>query len=359
MRNGHPSRRETRFVRILIVWVMISSAGASPSATAQEHGVRALPTNEGRDRTGETRRVRAQPPEAVPFVAGEFVMGSGEQELERARGVCERESAGSVAGVTWRCAGLLTGPESPPSGSLCVGENLAHLTYREAGRRRVVLAAFALDRTEVTVGAYARCVQDGGCPGVPGGSESDDEDSRALPVAGVTWYEARAFCRWARGRLPTEAEWERAARGRDGRSFPWGNQFNPRLANLGAPTARCTSALDGFEQRAPVGSFRDGASPDGVLDLSGNVAEWVDDGFDEGPEDPRTRRLDWSRSRSRYVPDQRVIAPRMGPSSGDLRVIRGGSFAGSAVVGRAVYRAALAASERRPWVGFRCAYDRG
>jgi sulfatase modifying factor 1 len=353
-----PSRIHGIREGILIFGVFILATGAPPPASAQRGVEGSGAERSSAGRTGACSRVGMGVPDAIPIPAGEFVMGSGAEESERARGVCERESAGSAALLSWRCAGLLSGPESPPPGSLCEGQNLQHATYREVGRHRVLLGAFALDRTEVTEGAYARCVEAGGCPSIALGPESSSDDARSLPMVGVTWYEARTFCGWARGRLPTEAEWERAARGRDGRSFPWGNQLNPRLANLGAPSASCRSILDGFEYRAPVGSFLDGASPDGLLDLAGNVAEWVDDGFDEGPEDPRTHRLDWTRSRARYRPNERVVNPRGLAATGDLRVVRGGSFAGSALVARTVHRVALAAGERRPWLGFRCAYDR-
>jgi serine/threonine-protein kinase len=122
------------------------------------------------------------------------------------------------------------------------------------------------------------------------------------PVVGVTWYGAAAYCEWAGARLPTEAEWEYAARGPEGRVFPWGDEFDCTLCNSWA------EGCDGYDRTAPVGSFPGGASWCGALDMLGNVWEWV---------------ADW------YGPDYYANSPSRnptGPSSGVYRVMRGGSW---------------------------------
>lgn len=96
-------------------------------------------------------------------------------------------------------------------------------------------------------------------------------EQAAWPVTGITWFEADRYCRWAGNRLPTEAEWEKAARGTDGREFPWGNAFDEKKGNIGSTGL------------APVGSFPDGRSPYGAYDMAGNVSEWVADWYQPYP----------------------------------------------------------------------------
>jgi formylglycine-generating enzyme required for sulfatase activity len=230
--------------------------------------------------------------------------------------------------------------------------------------------AFWMDRTEVTNAQYAAFVRETGFTtdaesagwsyvydpdsgkwirmnGAdwrhPGGPATGVEALAEYPAAYMSWNDAQAYCRWAGRRLPTEAEWEKAARGTDGRTYPWGNRppdgallnFADRNINLDWADPQ---ADDGYAFSSPVGSYPDGASPYGALDLAGNVWEWVQDWFDFHYYRERT---DW-------------INPT-GPSARAGRVLRGGSWADSARVTRATYRLGYYPMDGYAYYGFRCA----
>jgi len=275
---------------------------ADPSSAALAGGAVALrPPLEGRVR--------------VP--GGSFTMGSSGLDLERALVACQHE----VLGV------------------LCNEERLHAMLVAEQPPHEVTLSPYAIDRTEVTVVAYSRCVAAGACPAPARGTQDARADRTDVPVTFIDWDSAAAFCAWAGGRLPTEAEWEFAARGAEGRQFPWGDVWNPRLCNHGSLSADPRDATDGFIGLAPVGSFRDGATPLGLLDLAGNVAEWVADCYET---DARGFGYDAASQ----------VDPK-GPRCGVIHVVRGGSYADGVPWMRAASRGnALGPS---PTVGFRCA----
>jgi formylglycine-generating enzyme required for sulfatase activity len=209
----------------------------------------------------------------------------------------------------------------------------------ELRQHSVTLSSYWLDRTEVTVAAYEQCVRLRRCEPIPYAQGARRFSRSDLPVSLVSHERASTYCRFRGARLPTEAEFERAARGVAGRRYPWGNLFNHRACNHGRLGWTTTDSRDGFAELAPVGSFPSGRTPDGFLDLAGNVAEWVSDTFaiayDEGP---RTNPTGPGRS-----------------SSTGLKVTRGGSYRSPAPLLRGATRDAAEPSAMRPTVGFRCA----
>lgn len=222
-----------------------------------------------------------------------------------------------------------------PLGQLCRVE----LFGDEGPVREVSLSSFFLDRNEVTVAQYRRCVAVGRCQPPPyfRGATRFERDS--FPVTLVSWDDAREFCAFRGARLPTEAEFERAARGKAGRRFPWGNLFHRGAANHGRLGSDRTDQRDGYAELAPTGSFPQGATPNGVFDLGGNVEEWVQD---------------------RYLPeyDPRDLSNPTGPSDGMAsgpRVVRGGSFESPKAWLRGASRDPADPQARYATRGFRCA----
>ncbi|HET7090346.1 MAG TPA: SUMF1/EgtB/PvdO family nonheme iron enzyme [Anaerolineae bacterium] len=197
----------------------------------------------------------------------------------------------------------------------------------EKPQHDVVLDAFWIDRTEVTNAMYARCIQAGTCTAPMRSSRYDVATHADHPVTGVTWFQAQEYCAWAGRRLPSEAEWEKAARGPDGRLFPWGD---------GAPGPSLLNFDGQVDDTTTVGSYPAGASPYGALDVAGNVWEWTADWYAEGY----------------YADSPRTNPP--GPASGNRRVLRGGAWGADAQAVRAANRF-WAFPGRNDFDGFRCA----
>ncbi len=218
--------------------------------------------------------------------------------------------------------------------------------------RRVTLGAFEIDRFEVTNDAHTRCVTAGACRAAKGFGEEFEGARR--PVVGVSWHDARAYCAWAGGRLPSEAEWERAARGEDGRRFPWGSD---------APDE--TRATFGGARRGPrdVGATPAGAGPFGTQDQGGNVWEWVEDvygptyygeapGLD--PHGPTCAQAERAYDRLRSEGRDGFTGSNPIPTSCE-RVLRGGAWNYGGQGLRSSNRVHHPPSFRIKFSGFRCA----
>ena len=159
---------------------------------------------------------------------------------------------------------------------------------------------------------YRKCVEAGVCRAQTGGNQAyyTQRSFNRFPAIYVTWQDAQTFCTWQGKRLPTEAEWEKAARGPDGRIWPWGNNLQD---DPGRPVQRANVGDSNIGGLTPVGTFPSGASPYGVLDMSGIVWEWTNDWY----------QFDYYRTRP--DPDTSPPGPGQAASSG-RRVVRGGTY---------------------------------
>jgi formylglycine-generating enzyme required for sulfatase activity len=203
----------------------------------------------------------------------------------------------------------------------------------EKPAHKVQISAFFIDKYEVTVKQYAAFLQESGGDRPAEWRTMNKTANQNRPVMGVDWADAARYCKWAGKRLPTEAEWEKAARGTDGRLYPWGNDPpTPLHANYGK------KEWNNHEALVPVGTLEAGKSPYGVYDMAGNVWEWVSDWYDND-----------------YYKQSPSDSPA-GPPTGGFKVIRGGSWNTSARNLRAADRYFDPPSFRSQYVpGFRCA----
>ena len=197
----------------------------------------------------------------------------------------------------------------------------------ERPQHRVYVSEFLIDKTEVTWRQFRKFANAKGTSisRTPVWGTSDD-----YPAAFILWEEAKGYCEWAGGRLPTEAEWEKAARGTDGRKYPWGDEWDAK---------RCNAISGGLHQPESVGSYPNCLSPYGVLDMAGSMKEWCADRYGET-----------------YYAESSSRDPE-GPTSGRLRVMRGGGWMSQPMWLRAAYRFKRSPSSRNHDHGFRCAQD--
>ncbi len=243
----------------------------------------------------------------------------------------------------------VTGKDGAPLKRIPAGEFLmgTSISKRDGGRdeypeRRIFLDAFYMDSLEITNGRYLEFVKAAGhrIPEHPRDKTLTLWQGATVPAAfkdhpviNVDWSDAAAYCEWAGRRLPTEAEWERTARGTTGRRFPWGDA---------EPTRTLANYLNQWRNGGglePVGSHPQGASPEGVQDLQGNVWEWVADWYDP-----------------HYYEKGPLRNPK-GPNEGTRKVMRGSGWESEAPVLRSAHRLSSDPKNRNHSLGFRCAMD--
>lgn len=286
---------------VFLAWLAAEAGPLAASETSGLSGARPPERPMRRAHTGQAVALREPGSEFVRFSELEIDLGSSLPEVLAAVAECARDRPDEI------CDERSFENEMPPI--------------------RVRVKPFYLSRTEVTVGAYRRCVEAAACTAPAFGAMSRF-DRPELPVTFVNWQQASDYCRFRGMRLPREAEFERAARGGTRRRFPWGELWNGRLANHGRLASDPTDPSDGFVELAPVGSFPSGRTKEGVLDLAGNVSEWMEDSYTEQPGGP----------------------PLVG-----IRVLRGGDYKTPAAWLRAAARRPEDPTFQASTVGFRCA----
>jgi len=235
---------------------------------------------------------------------------------------------------------------------VAVGINLCQQHYqpcnswyyeREFPPHEVTLSPFLIDQSEVTNQQFQSCVEAGSCtePMVCKKGEPTYQDSQKAdhPVVCVSWEEAKNYCEWVGGRLPTEAEWEYAFRGEESLIFPWGDEFvgsNLNFCDVNCDQGHADDAFDdGYKRTAPVGSIPSGVSWSGLNNQGGNVSEWVSDWFGE------------------YEPGD--LKNPTGPTSGTQKLIKGCSWYSPAAYCRGAARGSVDPDTRFDYLGFRCA----
>lgn len=270
----------------------------------------------------------------IVAASGVFLAGCGEQQV-----VTKVNAKDNKAMVRVPAGEFLMGTSTKQQADLTAQYELQPGAFAsESPQVEIALAEFYIDQSPVTNAEYKKFIDAN--PDVPVPYLADaiaqsynwDKTSRTFPARRdqypavlVNWQQANAYCRWAGGRLPSEAEWEKAARGTDGRTWPWGNEWDKTKAN---------TVESGLQDATPVGQFPKGASTYGALDMVGNVWQWTSS---------LERAYPYTANDGRE--DQQAPGPR---------VTRGGSWLFGAIVSRAATRNAFDASDGSLSIGFRC-----
>lgn len=222
-----------------------------------------------------------------------------------------------------------------PEGPFQMGSQPSEGDSDEMPQHMVYLPAFEIDLKEISQAQFSKfsAATQYPKPVVPVFQDEITLITKPeLPVVGISWNGASDYCHWAGKRLPTEAEWEKAAGGDQSFRWPWGNEFTEKEANL-------VGDEDGYKYLAPPGRFESGRSPYGLYDMAGNAAEWVADWYD-----------------AEYYKTAPFKVPK-GPETGKFRVYRGGSWNDSSVNARVAKRFTAAPHQTSAVIGFRCAKD--
>jgi formylglycine-generating enzyme required for sulfatase activity len=231
-----------------------------------------------------------------------------------------------------------------PEGPFLMGNNEG--SGNERPEHKVFLDSYLIDQFEVTISRYAKFLAEAKYPAPPTWDDDAVNTAGNRPAVGLSWEDAEAYCKWAGKRLPTEAEWEKAARGPEGRRYPWGHMqpfvdianYNRGVWVSDAVTlAPVESGVEGMSVRH--GTKEGGRSPYGLYHMAGNAAEWVADWYER-----------------EYYQKSPERNPK-GPSEGDKRVIRGGSWSDPPVGIRTTARVSAEPDYRDRTLGVRCAMD--
>jgi len=191
--------------------------------------------------------------------------------------------------------------------------------------RKVYLDDFFIDKYEMTVSRYRNYLKQTGRP-APKYFDDAKFNQDDQPVVGVAWQEAKNYCAWAGKRLPSEAEWEKAARGADAKIYPWGHQPDDKKANV-------RGMNDRYRYTAPIGKYPQGQSPYGVMDMAGNVWEWTDSWYQPYPHNDT----------------------KSGLFGEKFKVAKGGSWFSNMDLARTALRGKMLPDQRQNYIGFRCA----
>jgi len=366
-------RRRTRGLCWAVMLIATETAvNLSPDALAQEYGI--IPGLSAQDRVvlatnmvqqGQYKNGLMEVMEAMKEIPND-------ETLVRLKGVCETELGLPAAKDTimkWlklapqshperaKMLALLAktqaSKETPndwvlvPAGEFEMGAEGTPADPDEAPKHKVFLDAFYIGKYEVTNRQYHTFVKSAFYPPPENldpkyslwRGETMLDGIGELPVINVSWDDAVAFCKWSGGRLPTEAEWEKAARGTDGRTYPWGN--DPVTGNRTNYSIENVTFWEGPATLAKKDQYDYGRSPYGAYEMAGNVWEWVQDWYDE--------------NYYKNSPSKNPTGPS--PSSGKERVIRGGSWQSNPVTVRSSNRSKQDPIDRRVYIGIRCAKD--